>query len=137
MKNQKGFTLIEIIIVVIIMGVLASLALPKLTAQINKSRAAEAYNALGLLVGKAQECYTTESDTFTGKCDSIALISTATGYSWPTSVNFTYAFSCAASTACGGTATASKGTGVITVQVDLTTGAVTKSATADFAGTSK
>ncbi|NLE65660.1 MAG: prepilin-type N-terminal cleavage/methylation domain-containing protein, partial [Elusimicrobia bacterium] len=40
--NKKGFTLIEILIVIIIVGILASLALPKLTRKIGEAKAAEA-----------------------------------------------------------------------------------------------
>jgi prepilin-type N-terminal cleavage/methylation domain-containing protein len=39
-NTQKGFTLIEIIIVVVILGILAAIALPKLTENIDKARAA-------------------------------------------------------------------------------------------------
>ena len=46
MTKQKGFTLIEVIIVIVILGVLATLALPKITGQIASSEAAEAMNML-------------------------------------------------------------------------------------------
>ncbi|OGW42103.1 MAG: type II secretion system protein GspG [Nitrospirae bacterium GWD2_57_9] len=38
MKNQKGFTLIEIMVVVIILGLLAGLVLPRIMGQEDKAR---------------------------------------------------------------------------------------------------
>ncbi len=45
-KSEKGFTLIELLIVIIILAVLAGLALPIYTAQVERSRAAEAIQSL-------------------------------------------------------------------------------------------
>ncbi|MCD6418669.1 prepilin-type N-terminal cleavage/methylation domain-containing protein [bacterium] len=42
MKNRKGFTLIEIMIVVVIIGVLAGLAIPRFTKASRKSKVSEA-----------------------------------------------------------------------------------------------
>ena len=57
MKNNKsGFTLLEIIIVIIIVGVLASLALPRLFNTIEFSRSTEALNILGGLKRGADRC---------------------------------------------------------------------------------
>ena len=46
MKRRKGFTLLEILIVVIIIGVLASVAISKYTWVIERSRSAEATEVL-------------------------------------------------------------------------------------------
>ncbi len=43
-EEKNGFTLLELIMVVIIIGVLASLAIPKMYIAVEKSRAAEAIN---------------------------------------------------------------------------------------------
>ncbi|NQT95902.1 MAG: pilin [Candidatus Omnitrophica bacterium] len=47
MKETKGFTLIEVLIVVIILGILATLAIPQFTGMIAKARMAEAWSLLG------------------------------------------------------------------------------------------
>jgi prepilin-type N-terminal cleavage/methylation domain-containing protein len=53
---NKGFTLIEIIIVIVIIGVLATLALPRITGQIEASRGAEAMNMFGAIRRSAINC---------------------------------------------------------------------------------
>jgi len=59
MKNlnkTSGFTLLEVIIVVIIVGVLASLALPRFFAMVEYSRTAEALNTVTSLRGAIERC---------------------------------------------------------------------------------
>ncbi len=55
-KNKKGFTLLEIIIVIIIVGVLASLALPRFFSTVEFSRSTEALNALGVIRKSIMRC---------------------------------------------------------------------------------
>ena len=49
MKKQRGFTLIEILIVVIILAVLASMTLPRFLSQTENAYIAEAQQVLGVL----------------------------------------------------------------------------------------
>lgn len=59
MKKQ-GFTLIELMVVIVIMGILAAVAVPKLFGMIAKSKASELGPAAGTYV-KLQQAYISES----------------------------------------------------------------------------
>src|SRR4249919_1213566 len=47
--GAKGFTLIELMVVVAIVGIIAAIALPSYTEQVHKSRRADAVRAIGQL----------------------------------------------------------------------------------------
>lgn len=65
-NNKSGFTLLEIIIVIIIVGVLASLALPRFFSTVEFSRSTEALNNLGVLRQAFERCYLSRSGTYVG-----------------------------------------------------------------------
>lgn len=63
MKKRHAFTLIELIIVVIVIGILATLAVPQFLKATERAKIAKAKNALGLLA-KAEKLYRAERDTY-------------------------------------------------------------------------
>lgn len=54
--SLKGFTLLEVIIVIIIISVLTSLALPRYKKFIQQAYAAEAFSTMGVLKRAAERC---------------------------------------------------------------------------------
>lgn len=61
---QHGFTLMELLITVMIIGVLSAIAIPQYTQYVTKARRTEAKSALARIQG-AQERYFTVNNTYT------------------------------------------------------------------------
>lgn len=86
MMNKKGFTLIELMVVVVIIGILAAVAVPKLFGMIAKSKASEVGPAAGTYV-KMQQAYISEAMAI-GNWTIIGYKAPGTGNK---TTNFTYA----------------------------------------------
>ncbi len=63
-RSQKGFTLIELMIVVVIIGILAALAIPRFMRATTKSKQSEAKQILKQIY-VMQRAYRQENDTYT------------------------------------------------------------------------
>jgi len=74
-RTQSGFTLIELMIVVAIIGVLASLALPAYSNYTKKAKFAEVVSAGSAVKSSIDVCYQTEGDL--GDCDEFSELSIA------------------------------------------------------------
>ncbi len=62
-KNQKGFTLIELMIVVAIIGILAAIAIPNFISYQKKAKTSEAKTNLHA-IATSQEAYKAENDVY-------------------------------------------------------------------------
>lgn len=77
---QRGFTLIELMIVVAILGILASVATLAYRRYALRAKASEAYGLLGL-IRMRQETYRSE---FSQYCDVSGAMGAGVGAGWPT-----------------------------------------------------
>lgn len=79
-KMKSGFTLIEMMIAVAIVGIIAAIALPSYQASIRKSNRAEAKTELMDVAQLLQRCYTLYARFNHASCGVYGTVSTAPGY---------------------------------------------------------
>lgn len=127
-RNTHGFTLIELMIVVAIVGILASVAYPVFTSQVRKSRRSDAVAAMSK-VQQAQERWrannttyasdteTTTSTTATPPGLGLSATSEGTYYTLAVSGNTATGYTLTATAASGKSQTSDTGCSTLTVTV--------------------
>ena len=79
MRKEKGFTLIELMIVVAIIAILAAIAIPNFLSFVSKTRRSEVKSSLSAIY-KAELSYFGENDTFSPSFTDIRWIPMGTAY---------------------------------------------------------
>ncbi|WP_338763521.1 type IV pilin protein [Massilia sp. METH4] len=82
--RQQGFTLMEVLITVVIVGILSAVAIPAYTDHVTRSRTAEAFTALGAAQANAEQFWN-NNRTYDGYSGASAFPAATP--------NFTYALS--------------------------------------------
>ena len=82
MHNRKGFTLIELMIVVVIIGILAALAIPRFMATSGKAKKSEAKTILKQLY-QLERAYFQEHDAYVAGATTADLVATDLGFDDP------------------------------------------------------
>jgi type IV pilus assembly protein PilA len=88
-RDNEGFTLVELLVVIIIIGILGAIALPSFLNQDVKAKQTEAKQNIAL-INKSQNAYRAEKKTFADSFDDLAIGSISGGASGIT-INYTYA----------------------------------------------
>jgi type IV pilus assembly protein PilA len=87
-KADKGFTLVELLVVIVIIGILTAIALPSFLNQTAKAKQSEAKQNISSVI-KAQQSFRTENPQFTANFDDLALGTLSTANA--TTPTFVYA----------------------------------------------
>ena len=88
-KGEKGFTLVELLVVIIIIGILAAIALPNFLNQGAKAKQTEAKQNIGMH-NRLQTVHRSENAAFASNIDQLAMGTLASTTGDATTVNYSY-----------------------------------------------
>jgi type IV pilus assembly protein PilA len=89
-QDDKGFTLVELLVVIIIIGILAAVALPNFLNQSAKAKQSEAKQNVGA-INRIQGALRVENTSFATTFDAVAIGTLASSSSTVATSNYTYA----------------------------------------------
>ena len=78
-QSRKGFTLVELAVVIVIIGVLAAFGIPQFLKSVERSKAGEAFNYLAA-VRSAQERYVAKEGVYTSVASALDVSQVAPKY---------------------------------------------------------
>lgn len=113
MKLQRGFTLVELMVVVLIIGILSSVAIPAYRDYVTRGKLSEAFTELASMRVRLEQ-YFQDNRTYVGACQPNTIASL------PAAKYFTYTCPVLTATAfrVDATGSAAQGTGDFTYTVD-------------------
>jgi len=133
MNSSKGFTIIEVLVVLVILGVLSSIAIPMYSDYVLKAKLPEATSALGTMRVKAEQYFADNRSYVGAEANCVAWAGDAQYFDFAcgTPAAATYTF-----TATGKVATPLEGFSYTINQANVRTSAIAAPAPAAWQGTS-